>query len=489
MRRLVMMALAAAAGTVASAQSFSIGQEHVNIVYPLDQVGEIVFGADAFTFAGRSYDKSGAYTMAYSEAGVKDNTVMVSYNGATAEVSVAGNIADKVSAKVCGAHVTLLQAESVAEEITYVLKGRTDNGSLYMDGHFKATFVFDGVNITNPDSAAVNIQDGKRVAVVLNAGTVNTLTDGVKTAGASGDAHNACMFVNGHTEVEGAGALVVNANVKHGITSDEYLQVKKSTGSITIASAPGDGLHVGQYYKQSGGVVSVTCTGDGVDVGAKKDPLTEDNGKIFIEGGQIAISTSGDATKGMKCDDAMEISGGVVDITVSGKAYYDAAEYDITSSAGLKPGKTFTMTDGTVSVLATGIGGKGLNAGGAVTIDGGKLTAVTCGGVYAYGMDDTKPQGVKSDGNITVNGGEVYVAASKDKGTAFKTDYSLIINGGTLMGIGSKSVSAAAASKQASKKYTSQNIAAGATVTYDGVSFTVPMEYSNPAAYVIVSKP
>lgn len=489
MKRIALMALAAAMSCASFAQSFSIGQDNVNYVYPLDKVGEIAFGTDAFTFAGRNYSKSGSYTMAYSEAGVKDNTVLVSYNGGTAEVNIAGNIADKVSAKVSGAHVTLLQAESVAEEISYVLKGRTDNGSLYMDGHFKATFVLDGVSITNPDSAAINIQDGKRVALVLNAGTVSTLTDGIKTAGASGDAHNACMFVNGHTEIEGAGELVVNANVKHGITSDEYLQVKKSAGVITVASAPGDGLHVGQYYKQGGGVVTITCQGDGVDVGAKKDPSTEDNGKVFIDGGQLTIVTSGDATKGMKCDDAMEINGGTVNISVKGNAYYDASEYDITSASGLKPGKTFAMTGGTVSVLATGSGGKGLNAGGAVSISGGKFTAVTCGAVYAYGSDDTKPQGVKSDGNITVSGGEVYVAASKDKGTAFKTDYSFAINGGTLMGIGGKSVSASASSKQSSKKYTGQNITAGALATYDGVSFQLPQEYSNSSAYVIVSKP
>lgn len=489
MKKIVLAASAVLFSASVMGQSMHVTQGSVSEAYNVEQIGEIGFGGNAFTIGNRSYNLSKAYELTYNETGVKDNSVKVTYNGNTASVVIAGNIVDKVTATVNGAHVVLLQQPSVTEEITYTLSGQSDNGSLYMDGDFKATFKLDNLTLHNPDSAAINIQDGKRIAIDMKNNTINTLSDGIRGADDGSDGHKACLYVDGHTEFQGSGALVINGSVKHGITSDEYCLVKASVGFIIVTSAPGDGLHVGQYFQQLGGNVTITCQGDGVDVGMKKDPQALNNGQVMIEGGQLNITATGDAVKGIKCEDSIVISGGDISINLPGNAYFDTAESDITSCAGIKPAGTFTMTGGSVNVLATGSGGKALNSDGAVEISGGKFVGVTCGNVFKYGLDDTKPQGIKSDGNITISGGEVYVAASKDKGTPFKTDYSFLINGGTLMGIGAKSVTASAASTQASKKYAAQNIVGGTTVTYDEVSFDVPAEHSNSAAYVIVSKP
>ena len=56
------------------------------------------------------------------------------------------------------------------------------------------------------------------------------------------------------------------------------------------------------------------------------------------------------------------------------------------------------------------------------------------------------------------------------------------------MGIGGKKSVSSDDSSQGSKTYKDQNVKSGATVSFDGVTYTVPTEYSNSEAKIIVSK-
>ena len=453
MKRFLLSIALTAAATAAFPQTMNIRMGQVIHAYPADATGDMTVTDAGITVAGKVYAISGITNITVANTAVADNSVNVTYSGNTADVVIAGNIADLVTAKVDGAHVTLLQSPDVANEITYTLQGTTTDGSFYMDGSFKATVVLSGVNIHNPDSAAINIQDGKRIDVVLAANTQNTLSDGIKGTDDGTDAHNACFYVNGHTEFKEAGTLTITGNVKHAFTSDEYCLLKASTGAVTVQSAVGDGFHIGQYFQQKGGTVTINATGDGVDVGAKKDTTKELNGQILLDGGTLTATVTGETSDAMKCD------------------------------------ADFTMTGGTVTLLSSGAGGRAFNNNGNVEISGGRLEGVSCGAIYDKGgVDERKSHGMKSDGNITISGGEVYIAGSASKGKAFNTDYKLLFNGGTIMGIGGKEISATAASTQTSKKYVGVKVSAGGTVSYDGVKFTVPSVYSNSSASVIVSR-
>ena len=452
MRRLLLSLALVATATAAFSQTLNVNVDQVTYAYPAAGTGDISLTESSVTVCGKSFPISSIASINVDNSTVADNTVSVVYSGTTARVTVSGNIADLVTASVNGAHVTLLQSESVADEITYTLSGTTTDGSLYMDGSLKATFVLNGVTIHNPDSAAISIQDGKRIDVVLPEGTASTLSDGINGTDDGSDAHNACFYVNGHTEFKDAGSLTITGNVKHAFTSDEYCIVKASAGTITVKSAVGDGFHIGQYYQQNGGVVSITATGDGLDVGAKKDTTKDLNGQLLLNGGTLTATVSGETSDAMKCD---------ADLTMAG---------------------------GTVTLLSTGDGGRAVNCNGSVNISGGRLEGVSCGAVYdSGGKNERKCHGIKSDANITFSGGEVYVAVAGNKGVAFKTDYKLLFNGGTAMGIGAKECTAASASTQGSKKYVGVTVSAGGTVSYNGVSFTVPSQYSNSSANVIVS--
>lgn len=432
------------------AQTLNVNLGQVTYAYPASDVGNAAVSSSAVTIESKAYSISNISSITVDDSSVEDNTVSVSYSGSSATVVIAGNLADIVSATVNGAHVTLLQAASATEEITYTLSGSSTDGSLYMDGSLKATFVLDGLTLHNPDSAAINIQDGKRIEFVMNEGTTNTLTDGLSGTDDGTDAHKACLYVQGHTEFSGAGSLSVTGNVKHAITSHEYCIVKKSAGAITIKSAVSDGFHVNQYYEQRGGTVTIYALGDGIDVALDDDTTTENNGQIIISGGTLSVTAPSDDSDAMKCED------------------------------------DFTMTGGTVTLLATGAGGRALNVDGSVAISGGYIEGVATGDVYdSGGTDERKPHALSADESITVSGGEVYFASAKNK--SLKTDSMLLLYGGTVMGIGGKSVTPAASSTQGYKTYTGVKVTGGSTVTYNGVSFTVPSSFSQSSAYILVS--
>ena len=100
------------------------------------------------------------------------NRVTITYDGDKATVS--GTVSGVMS-RVTGAHVIV---SSTKQNIAYTLKGTTTNGSFKLYSDYKTQVTMQGVNITNPTGAAVNIQSGKTILVELADGAANTLKDG-----------------------------------------------------------------------------------------------------------------------------------------------------------------------------------------------------------------------------------------------------------------------------------------------------------------------
>lgn len=475
----------AMASTKAPAQTLNVNVGTVTYSHNAAATGDMLFtNGTTLTIEGKAYNMADVASIDVNNDVVDDNTVAIAYSGETAAVRVAGNIARHLTVSLQGAHVSVIQSDDLQQEVNYTLTGTSSNGSLFMDGSFKANFTLQNLALTNPSGAAIDIEDGKKIDITL-VGT-NSLTDG------AGGAQNACFYINGHPEFKGSGTLNIAGRTKHALSADEYMTL--TSGSIHVTEAVGDGLHISQYFKMDGGSLSISSTGDGIDVGFKgvnkgtKDQYTN-NGFVFLNDGTINITTSGAASKGLKADSTVSVNGATTVISTSGEAVYQAVgSGDLSSAAALKTGGAFLMTAGTLTLTSTGAGGKGINATGDITLSGGRLLVVTTGATYTYSASlDTKPHGIKTDGVITVSGGEAYVAASKDSGVAFKHDLGFTLNGGTLMGIGGKK-SSVKSGTQGYKTYTGVNVAPGATVAYNGVSFAVPAIYSNSSAYVLVSK-
>lgn len=484
-----LLAIAAVLTGTAQAQTLNVRQD-ANVIYAFNasECGEMTYsnGGSTLTIQGKAFDTSAISSVYVDDSSVADNAVSVVYNSTSASVVIAGNVAAYVSATVSGANVVIDQVGTPEAEITYTLSGASSAGSFTMNGETAATFALSDLTLTSTTSAAIDIEDSKRISLVLT-GT-NTLSD------YAGGTQNACFYIDGHAVISGSGTLNITGNAKHGLTLDEH--AKMLGGTVNILAAASDGIHGSEYFYMEDGQLNIQATGDGIDLGFRgvnkgtKDQY-EDNGFIKLMGGTVSIATTGTATKALKADSTIVCGGATVTASTTGSATYDETEADFSSCAALKTGGNFQMTAGNVDLSSTGAGGKGVNATYNVNVSGGRLTVTTTGAPYENDDDDdTKPHGIKASGNINLTGGEVYVAASAKYGMAFKTKNTFAIDGSTVMGIGGTACAATdVPSTQLIKYYTKTGVSAGATKTYDGVSYTVPSYYSNSNAKILVSCP
>ena len=331
-------------------------------------------------------------------------TVNFSDDGASVDV---GKV-QGVTYTVDGGHVTINNA-TVRNEVEVVLQGSCANGSFTYVGQYKCKIYLNGVHLTSSKGAAVNILCGKRIDLILNDGTENSLED------AAGGTHKAALYCKGHLEFSGGGSLTVSGNTKHAIDSKEYMELKKSTGTITVAKAVSDALHCGQYFLMKGGTINIDAnTGnDGIqsdiitlDDDTTPDPSKEDNtGGITIEGGVINAVVASQDCKGIKADGDIVISGGTIDIKPTGDG-----------SRGFQ-----TKTNMVV-------GCESAETNITIATSGGKCTLTEC-------KDDPhRCMGIKVDGNLTVNGGTITVTHTKSSARDIKVGGTYKKNGGTVNG-------------------------------------------------------
>ena len=478
--------LAVFAVQTASSQTMNVKVGQVTYAYQAANTGDMTFtsGGATLTIDGKTFNTSDITNIIVNESTVADNTVNVAYSGTTASVVVAGNIAKYVTASAQDGVVSVVQDAALQQEVTYTLTGTSANGSFHTDGEYKIAIVLDNLSLTSTSGPAIDIQNGKSISVTLKGS--NTLAD------AAGGTHSAAFYIDGHPTVSGTGSLTLT---KHALATDEKLVI--SSGTITVEQAATDGFHINERFQMDGGTVNITAAGDGIDVefrGVNKGTKGEyeKNGFIELNGGNVTVSTSGTATKAIKADSTVVIAGATVTATTTGNATYDATKRDTSSPSAVKTGGAFTMSSGTLTATSTGTGGKGINATDDVTISGGKIYVTTTNAEFEYDDFDSKPHGIKTDGNIVISKGDVYVCAGSYDGnaTAFKPgdSGSFYINGGNVIGVSRKVVAVHKDSKQAFSRYANVKVTGGQTLSYDDLSYTVPSAYSITTANIVVSK-
>ena len=362
MKKLFLAALVATAIGV-QAQTVNVNQGSVTYAIPATEAGQMPFGnATTLTIGERTYTLNDITNITIDDTKVDNNTVKVTYSGETAHVVIAGNIAPYIEATVNGAHVALIQDyEYEGDEITYELSGSSDNGSFWMDGKLKASFLLNGLTLHNPDSAAINIRDGKRISLELAEGTANSISDG------EGGDWKACLMVKGHTELKGGGSLTIEGNTGHAFWGKEYIEVKKTFGTLNITKAIGDGINVNQYFEMKGGTISISGVGDdGIQLSYDTDDdgnivdEDENTGEASLKGGTLTINTTGAGSKGIKTEGRFLMTGGELNVTQQGAV--DASGTDLDYCAGVRAKGDIAIQDEsmattTINIEANGKGG------------------------------------------------------------------------------------------------------------------------------------
>ena len=392
MKRTLLYIIALVLTIAATGQTLNVRVGSVTWQFPASQTGEMTYdNGETLTVMGKTFTLADIFEMTVDDTEVTDNQVSVSYDGSSARVTIAGNVAPYVEPTVSGAHVTIAQTNTDAvddDEITYVLSGRTTDGSLTLSGSYKCTVALAGLTLTNPSGAAISITNPKRIEISAKKGTENTLTDG------SHGSQTACLYSKGQIQLQGNGTLNVAGRTKHAIKSGDYIEVKNLT--LNITSAVKDGISCNEYFLMKSGTVTISGVGDeGIQceldgttsTGETTGHEDEDSGNIYIEGGTLTVSA---ATEGIESKGELRITGG--EVTVNAK---DDA----------------------------------INSAGDLTISGGA--------VYAR---STNNDGIDANGNCYIKGGLIYAIGSNTPEVAIDANSEqrkqLYVEGGTIIAIG-----------------------------------------------------
>ncbi|GGD43770.1 hypothetical protein GCM10011514_04620 [Emticicia aquatilis] len=408
-----------------------------------------------------------------STATAAKDTVVIAYSGTSAAVNNP-YASSGVAVAVSGADVTVTSTNTT-KEIVYLLSGTASKGSFKIYSEYRFNITMKGVSLTNSAGPAINIQSSKKGTINILAGTTNNLTDGATYATSKED-QKGTFFSEGQLSFMGTGTLNVTGLNKHAIVADDYIAI--SEANIVVKSAVSDGIHANDYLQIDNGTVTVTSSSDGIVAeegyvainGGTITVNSVDDGiaapysgtdasitpYVLIKGGKITVTTTGDkgnaiksksyttigtvetvsltvsgkGAKAIKTGGDFTLTAGTVKLTTSGAAYYDTADADVAAPAGINCDKNLAIRGGNLTVISTGIGGKGINVDGTATVSGGTTNITVSGAKYTYNTANTSDaKGFKSDGAFVMNNGELNISATDD---GLKSETSITVNDGTI---------------------------------------------------------
>lgn len=310
----------------------------------------------------------------------------------------------------------------------YVLSGTFTDGTIVVDAgdDDKVQLVLDGVSITAADYAAIYAKNADKVFVTLAEGAGNSLTvsgDYVQTDDNNVDA---VIFAKCDLTLNGTGSLTVKDNTGHGIVSKDDLVV--TGGTYTIYSQD-HCLNGKDSVRIADGTFNLSCDEDGIHAGNDD----QQDGYVYIEGGDINISVGDDA---IRAEGLLIITGGDIDVSKScegvegDKILVTGGDIDVISSddgfnaAGGSSGSGDNH-DGFGG--GPGMGGVDMDA------DNDAYILITGGTININANGD----GIDSNGCIGITGGSVYVLGPSDNGNG-AMDYGICaaITGGEIVAVG-----------------------------------------------------
>ena len=323
----------------------------------------------------------------------------------------------------------------------YVLSGTLTDGTIVVDAgdDDKVQLVLDGVSIMAADYAAIYAKNADKVFVTLAEGAGNSLTvsgDYVQTDDNNVDA---VIFAKCDLTLNGTGSLTVKDTTGHGIVSKDDLVV---TGGTYTIDSQDHCLNGKDSVRIADGTFNLSCDEDGIHAGNDD----QQDGYVYIEGGDINISVGDDA---LHAEGLLIITGGDIDVSkscegVEGyKILVTGGDIDVISSddgfnaAGGSSGSGDNH-DGFGDSSGSGDNHDGF--GGGPGMDGVDMDAdndayilITGGTININANGD----GIDSNGYIGITGGSVYVLGPSDNGNG-AMDYGICaaITGGEIVAVG-----------------------------------------------------
>lgn len=366
----------------------------------------------------------------------------------------------------------------------------------------KIQLVFRGVDISCASSAAVYIKQADKVFLTLAPDTENTLatteefadTDNVDAVVFSkedltlnGSGSLMLTSAQGHGIVSKDDLAITGGSYHitsqgHGLSGKDSVRIADGDFTITAGKdcihaenkddvnkgflyvdhgnftlqSEGDGLSAAYSLEIEAATMNI-CSGGGGYMVSPNETTTvsgkgiKASGNLLINGGSFTVNAADDA---VHANSNMELNGGTLllrtgddGIHADGTLTVNGGEITVSESYEGLEGQSITIVDGTISITAAD---DGLNAAGGkdqsgFSDPGGRgpdmfaadencFITITGGSIKI----DASGDGIDSNGNLTVSGGEVYIDGPTDDGNG-ALDYNgeAKITGGIVVAVGS----------------------------------------------------
>lgn len=351
----------------------------------------------------------------------------------------AGSSATSSSVTIDGSIITITQAG------TYVLSGLLSDGQVIVNigNEDKCQLVLQNVSINSTSSAALYVKQADKVFVTLEALTTNQLTTSGAYVVIDDTNIDAAVFSKEDITFNGEGTLAVSSTYGHGIISKDDLTLMSGIYNINAHS---HALSAKDNLKIDGGVYTLIAGSDGLHAENDEDSAL---GIIYISGGDFTINVSGDGIdassivqivdgtfdikcngKGLIANSETIIAGGIINIRSIDDAIHSNATLSITggeltcaaSDDGIHANETLYITGGTITITKSYEGLEALT----INIAGGNITILaTDDGINAAGGNDSSGYGglggdafgrpeESTGGSIVISGGTIQINASGD---------------------------------------------------------------------------
>ena len=245
-----------------------------------------------------------------------------------------------------------------------------------------------------------------------------------------------------------------------GIKCDNNFTLSGGSHTITMSGCESKGIKVEGVAVFDGGELTINTSGTAKVVAYDPSYCTaiKCDGALTINGGDIDITATGQGGMGVSADGVVTMNGGNVNITLSGagSSYTATTGTDYYSTKCLKGDVAVNLLGGTLNCLAKGNGSKAIVASGELTIgregaanDLLNISAITQGsslgttsggggGGFPGGMGgmnsgfNAAPKAIKGAANVYVNSGTIYAETKNDGGEGLESKATLTINGGVI---------------------------------------------------------
>ena len=355
-----------------------------------------------------------------------DDDGSIALNGG--EISVSLATAESKGIK-CGTNTFTVAGGAISvTSSASACNGLSANGTVTLDGGLvnvsmsgtncnaiesDQAFVVNGgalaVNASGPQSKGIKT-DGN---AVFNGGTLRFNLSGDVVLETATNSASVVYKGPSYTEAVKASNVVVNAGSFSVLTTGLAGRGFSAERDLTVNG--------GTFGIASSGSASATFTNDQSTVDVAAAACMKAGRTLTLNGGAFTFSVAGTGGKGFSADAALLVTGGTVDLDLTGApAFVNHGTYlEPSYCAGVKCGGNAVFSNGTFTIRHTGIAGRGISVDTNLTVAGGSFaitttgtnTAVYTSGVYVVNgavsnyLDVAAASAIKVDGNMVAGGG------------------------------------------------------------------------------------